>query len=253
MEQKRNENIFFEFLNKRKDFINIDSFVDPSSFTWTALVKENYVNIKDEVINFYIKNKEDFNPYFNNELMNLPDKWRSYGFYFWGIKANQIICNEFAHTIQILKHVQGIVSASISIMEPKSEIKPHYGDTNAIYRCHFGLVIPSGLPTTGFQVKYDQRAWQQGEFLIFNDSAYHKGWNYSEQQRIILIIDVIRPEYMHQKLWICARVHAIITSQKIIKKYPKLELFIKLNSVQWLLLIFNLYYMAIIKRKYLWL
>jgi aspartyl/asparaginyl beta-hydroxylase (cupin superfamily) len=108
-------------------------------------------------------------------------------------------------------------------MEAHSEIKPHYGETDAVYRCHLPLVVPASLPVTGFQVGYEQRSWEEGKLLAFNDAAYHKGWNTSDKERIVLIFDVIRPELLPRAKRICATAHANIELHKKLSQHPQLR------------------------------
>lgn len=122
-------------------------------------------------------------------------------------------CRECPGTVNLLRDIPGLVSASVSIMEPHAEIKPHFGDTDAIYRCHLGLVIPGGLPGCGIRVGYEDRAWQHGQLIVFNDANYHTAWNQTDQRRIVMILDIIRPEYLRQQKWICSLVLASIFRQ----------------------------------------
>jgi len=251
--KEREEKLFFEFVHKRTDTLNDQPFSDPADFEWTPLLETNYQTIYDEVMTFFENHQKDFYPYFSDELMNAPGKWRSFGFYFWGMRASKSTCANFTKTLSLLKSIPGIVSASISIMEPESEIKPHYGDTNAIYRCHYGLVIPSALPDAGFQAGYEQRSWEQGKFLIFNDAAYHKAWNHTSQNRIILILDVIRPEFRNRTLWICARVHSILFSQKLIAKNRHMEKVLRSPLIQWSMALYTWLKLGLFKRREMWL
>ena len=95
-----------------------------------------------------------------------------------------------------------------SRLEPHTQIKEHHGETNAIMRCHFGIEIPAGLPDCGMKVANEEREWQEGKWLFFNDAQHHTAWNNSDKRRILLIIDVIRPEFLSRKNYICARVLA---------------------------------------------
>ncbi len=247
------EKLFFEFIDKRESYLSKNTFFESKDLDWTKSIESQYQLINNELISFYITHKSDFHPYFVNELVNELGKWRSFGFYFWGMRADAKTCSYFLETITLLKTIPNLVSASISVMEPNSEIKPHYGDTNAIYRCHLGLKIPGKLPEIGFQVGYEKRSWVEGEFLIFNDAAYHKAWNNTEKSRIVLILDVIRPEFIDEKLWICSRVQGIILSQKIIKHFPALSHIMRLGIIQWGMSFYKWFSLITIKRSSLWL
>ena len=132
-------------------------------------------------------------------------------------------CQNFKNTIELLENIPGLVSASFNLLEPHSNIAPHYGDTNAIIRCHLGLEIPGELPQIGFEVNGKQRSWRKGEVLMFCDAYYHKAWNNTEKKRVILLFDVIRPEFIHKKDWICSRILASFLLQSIAQKLPFLS------------------------------
>lgn len=198
---------------------NIDeTFFDSKQFAWAEIIEAEWKVIRDELFIHLQQNENKFGTYFSNELVNSPGKWRSFGFYFWGIKLTNKACLPFSKTLKILKGIPDVVSASVSIMEADSEIKPHFGDTDAIYRCHLPLLVPGCLPKIGFQVGYEQKNWEEGKLLIFNDAAYHKGWNYTDRKRVILIFDVIRPSLKDKKKWICSQALANITLQYLFNK-----------------------------------
>lgn len=247
------EKIYYSYLGIQEKSRTKETFINPDFYKWTAIIEENHQIIYDEIIKHFEVYKNHYNPYFASDLVNSSGKWKSFGFYFFGIRAEKSICESISATIKILKNIPGIVSASVSIMEPNSAIKPHYGDTNAIHRCHLGLLIPASLPFTGFQVGYEKRSWEEGKLLIFNDAAYHKAWNESSQPRIVLIVDVIRPEFIKKKLWICARINAIIKSQRIVQKLPILKSITKNRAFQWVISMLVYIYFSVCKRNKLWL
>ena len=46
----------------------------------------------------------------------------------------------------------------------------------------------------GFRVGGETRAWQAGKALIFDDMTTHEAWNDSSSSRVVLIVDLWRPE-----------------------------------------------------------
>ena len=122
---------------------------------------------------------------------------------------------ETAHALQ---QIDGLVSASFSLLKAGTSIHPHYGDTNAIIRSHFGVDVPAGLPQVGFRVNGEERAWRNGEFLFFCDGYVHSAWNHSEKDRIVMIIDVLRPEFAARRRFICATVLASLTLQMMVSR-----------------------------------
>jgi aspartyl/asparaginyl beta-hydroxylase (cupin superfamily) len=86
-----------------------------------------------------------------------------------------------------------LISPSVyfSVLEPGSRIAPHTGITNARLIAHFPLIVPEGC---GFRVGGETRRWQPGKALVFDDMTEHEAWNDSERIRVVLIVDLWRPE-----------------------------------------------------------
>ena len=180
-----------------------EGFYDPETFEWTKTLEDNINAIQTEVLAYLKKN--ELKPYFNKALVSKPNQWKTDGLLFWGyfIRKNHI---HFAKTWEILKTIPGLVSFSISVLEPGTVIKKHNGDTNAIIRVHLPIIVPEGLPNCSFTVVNETRPWQVGKTILFNDAQEHWAQNLSSQKRVVLLIDVVRPEFAHQKLEICAKV-----------------------------------------------
>ncbi len=131
--------------------------------------------------------------------------WNTTMLYSYGLKyVNN--CKKFPDTLSLLLPYQNIVTIYFSTLESGTKIKPHFGDTDATYRIHLGLDIPSPLPDCGLEVGGIQKGWETGKTLIFNDAHFHSAWNLSSKQRTVLIIDVIRPEFLKRKQYISAGV-----------------------------------------------
>ena len=183
------------------------AFYDPADFVWASVLENNHAAIREEVEAFLKSNEARVKPYFNKKMVSARNKWKAFGFRFWHwpLNKNGSFCPQ---TVKLLQQVPGLVSASISIMEPDTEIFPHRGDTNGIYRCHLGLKVPEGLPNCGFKVGEETRPWEEGKLLIFSDSEEHSAWNRSQELRFVLLLDVVKPEYRSKTYRICARVWA---------------------------------------------
>ena len=210
--------IYFSFLHEKNPEKKDETYFDPKQFDWASSMEGSWLAIKNEVLNYLNKDTKALKPYFASELMNAPNKWKTFAFYFWGLSMSKEAIKCCPKTIGILKSIPNLVSASVSVMEPNSEIKPHYGDSDAMYRCHLGLIIPDVLPNCGFRVGYEDRAWKEGKLLMFNDAAYHKAWNYSNERRVILIFDVVKPQYSDQSKWISSKVRGGLIWQFITEK-----------------------------------
>ena len=75
-------------------------------------------------------------------------------------------------------------------MAPGSHIAPHHGWVTTVYRAHLGLVVPGKC---ALRVGDEVRSWQEGEVLVFDDTAEHEAWNHAATARTILLVDFSRP------------------------------------------------------------
>lgn len=215
-------------------------FYDTSNMGWVSLLENDFEIIRSEILDFIEQNK--INPYFNTSLVTNTNSWKTKAFFFWtwNVKKNMKQCPK---TMKTLQSIPNIVSASISILESDITIKPHRGDTNAIMRGHFPLIVPHELPVCGFQVNEESRSWEEGKLLLFNDSAKHSAWNHSQERRIVLIIDVMREEFAHKKLRISSNVLTGLTMQAILqkiaflKKLPRVLLFPVFKTIYYSILL----------------
>jgi aspartyl/asparaginyl beta-hydroxylase (cupin superfamily) len=82
-------------------------------------------------------------------------------------------------------------NAMFSVLQPRTRIPPHTGETNARLVVHIPLIIPE---RTGFRVGNDTRPWRFGEAFVFNDTIEHEAWNDSDHIRAVLIFDIWHPE-----------------------------------------------------------
>ena len=198
----KNDGIWYSYTLKPYD-LEEESFYNPDDFEWTELLKNNFKTIESDVLNYL--EDSSLKPYFNKSLVSKSNYWKTDGLLFWGyfVKKNR---HTFKTSWEVLKKIPGIVSISISVLEPGSSIKVHNGDTNAIIRVHLPIIVPEGLPNCSFTVVEETRPWKVGEPLLFNDAHLHKAQNLSNERRVVLLIDVIRPEFLNQQLEICAKV-----------------------------------------------
>ena len=81
-------------------------------------------------------------------------------------------------------------TAFFSVLEPKTEIPPHTGVTNARLIVHLPLIVPAGCR---FRVGNVTKEWRPGEAWVFDDTIEHAAYNDSDEIRIILIFDVWNP------------------------------------------------------------
>ena len=77
-----------------------------------------------------------------------------------------------------------------SALNPHARIPPHTGPMNGIIRAHLPLLVPRGCY---IRVGPDERTWEEGKLLVFDDSFEHEVWNHSDQVRIVLFLNFWHP------------------------------------------------------------
>jgi beta-hydroxylase len=137
---------------------------------------------------FDVKNKDSklWHTWIENQLSVIP----LYFFGKWSTKGIAL----FPNTSKIIKNIPKIKTVAISKLKANSQIQPHigWGDlANEILRCHYGLIVPhdNGCVCDNWVVLH-----KNGEWLVFDDSKMHSSYNFSNEDRIIIIIDMERPE-----------------------------------------------------------
>eukprot|EP00055_Hartaetosiga_balthica_P000712 m.137292 g.137292 ORF g.137292 m.137292 type:complete len:273 (-) comp11513_c0_seq1:58-876(-) len=219
-------------------------FFDTSEHEWVAGLEEQWEVIRDELQEYLDKHDGSLIPYFGEHLMTSKKCWRALGLKFWNI-YHPFTTKEFPKTMAIFEKIPGIVSVSFSQILPQSAIKPHYGDTNANFRCHLGLDIPEGLPNCGFTVGSETKPWENGKVLMFCDAHLHTAVNNTDKSRFILNFDVMRPEFAKMEASVCGTALAAIITQKVWLWFPFVKRSKLLTRIVYNMLI---YFMAIPSR-----
>ncbi len=191
---------------------NDPAYYYPENFDWTAVLQKEFDMIKEEVMTYV--QTHTLPSYFNTSLVSTPNGWKTPILLSWGTEHHEISRN-FPLLTKTLKKINGLLSCSISVLEPHTSIKEHFGDTNAIIRNHWAISIPTGLPYCGIKVNGIEKEWKEGEIISFCDAYLHSAWNQSALPRVVIIFDTLKKEYIEQKLEICANVTSGFWLQKI--------------------------------------
>jgi hypothetical protein len=98
----------------------------------------------------------------------------------------------------------------VSRMRPGTHISPHRGPTNLRLRCHLGVTVPPG--DCAIRVGSHTRQWREGGCLVFSDYFEHEAWNRTDQDRIVLIVDLWHPELSPQEIDLLTGLHRYATA-----------------------------------------
>lgn len=181
-------------------------FFEKNDFTWAGELERVYPEIMQALQPIFQPEFDGFQPNPETHIQFPPKLWKGFTFYFNGIKFKKNL-NRFPYIAERLKSIPHLVSASISILEPGAKVLPHTGSTNAIMRVHLPLLIPGEWPACGMSIAGYELSWREGELLMFCDMQMHHVQNFTSKRRYILLLDVMRPEFVGIKKKIC--VHTI--------------------------------------------
>jgi hypothetical protein len=174
---------------------------------WTHAVEENYPLIRAEFEEAIVRLAEGvgervmlFEPTTGAWVPRRPDGWLV------DRNANLMTRDEAWQHLQVeqhcprtwelLKAIPGFRGeCSFSKLAPHARIKTHSGECDVYYRCHLGIRVPGPMPGAGFEVGAERRSWEEGKLLIFCDGYRHSAWNDYDEERVVLLFNVIRPEF----------------------------------------------------------
>lgn len=162
------------------------------------LLKENWKTIRDEGLSQLDEKTGGFIP----ESENLKEKgdWKQYVLYIRGQK-NKDNCAKVPKTCALIDRISAAKTnkrgqVKFSVIHPGTHIWPHCGPTNCRLRAHLGLKVPPGLK---IRVGQEKRTWEEGKFIIFDDSFEHEVWHNGKELRLVLIVDFWHPELTDQQ------------------------------------------------------
>lgn len=211
--------MWFSFAENGKFEGNDPGFFDISQQPWFSILENEFPAIKSE---FLKANEEIFIPYYNKTFANKAENWKIIPLIFWR-KPKIANLKHFPKTEAVIKGIPSIVSCAFSKLSPNTIIKPHTGDSNVMFRVHLPLIVPASLPDCGFKVNDEAISWEEGKPIAFCDAHEHQAWNETDQDRIILILDIIRPEFEQKTDLIAAKMHNTLFFQFMLQKTPILN------------------------------
>lgn len=184
-----------EHLLLRSSKLPTTPFLDSTLFAWSGSLEARWRSIRaelDGLLPYYsgLPNFQDLSP---EQLSLTQDEgWKTFFFYACGI-ASEANCGRCPQTAAALREIPGMTSAFFSILGPHKHLPPHRGPYRGVLRCHLALKVPAPNNLCGISVGGETRQWAEGETMFFDDGYEHWAWNDSEQVRVVLFIDFIRP------------------------------------------------------------
>lgn len=184
-----------EKLFAQNSLIGDTTFFDVQNFSWATNLEAHWLTIRKELDSVLQKVEElpNFQDISIDQVSITQDaRWKTYFFYAYGIKAYKN-CEKCPETTRLVEQIPGMKTAFFSILLPRKHIPEHCGPHKGLIRYHLGLKVPQSESDCGIRVGNDIRNWQEGKSLIFDDTFPHEAWNKTNEIRVILFVDFVRP------------------------------------------------------------
>ena len=96
-------------------------------------------------------------------------------------------------TVSLLRRVPGVQSALFSVIAPGAYIPPHNDPAKGVIRYHLALSVPKNRAGCFIEVDGQRYHWTEGQGVLFDDVYDHSVQNNTDEERVILFVDILRP------------------------------------------------------------
>ena len=179
---------------------NNSHFGDPAvykneDFPWAKTIEAATPQIRAELDE--VLQRRDELPAFHEitsevATITTDQNWKTFVFHGYGVTCdeNLQVCPK---TAEVLQKIPGMKTAFFSILSPGKHIPAHRGPYNGVLRYHLGVIVPTQREQCRIRIGEDMCTWEEGKSLIFDDSYDHEVWNETDEQRVVLFVDFVRP------------------------------------------------------------
>lgn len=195
-------------------------YLDLQDFPQLNIIQENWQVIRDEALELNrvaeIKASDElddlgFNSFFRTGWKRFYLSW-----YNEPVASAARLCPK---TTEILSQVPEIKGAMFAMLPPGARLVKHRDPYAGSLRYHLGLQTPND---DGCYIDVDgQRySWRDGEAVMFDETYIHYAENTTEQNRIVLFLDVKRPVSFAPVDWLNRAFSRIVMSATATKNMP---------------------------------
>jgi aspartyl/asparaginyl beta-hydroxylase (cupin superfamily) len=184
-----------ERLIGRRSLVGDATFFPLERFDWVKHIEEHWEVIRGEAEALLehhgdLANFQDI----SKDQIEITDdeRWKTFFLYGYGFKAKLGI-EMCPRTAALMEQIPGMTTAMFSILSPHKHILDHRGPYKGVLRYHLGLIVPQDAEACRIRVGEDFRHWEAGKSMIFDDTFNHEVWNDTDETRVVLFVDVLRP------------------------------------------------------------
>jgi ornithine lipid ester-linked acyl 2-hydroxylase len=179
----------------RRSLVGDATFFPLERFAWVEHLERNWLTIREE-LERVLEDHEglpNFQDISKDQIeITDDDRWKTFFLYGYGFKS-KLGVEMCPRTAALMEQIPGMRTAMFSILSPGKHILDHRGPYKGVLRYHLGLIVPAEKEACRIRVGDDFRHWEEGKSMVFDDTFNHEVWNDTEQTRVVLFVDVLRP------------------------------------------------------------
>jgi ornithine lipid ester-linked acyl 2-hydroxylase len=179
----------------RRSLVGDSTFFPVELFPWIERVERNWNVIREE-LETVLEDRDslaNFQEISKDQIeITDDDRWKTFFLYGYGFEA-KLGVEMCPRTAALMREIPGMMTAMFSILSPRKHILDHRGPYKGVLRYHLGLIVPEDAEACRIRVGEDVRHWQEGTSIVFDDTFNHEVWNDTEETRVVLFVDVLRP------------------------------------------------------------
>jgi beta-hydroxylase len=179
----------------RRSLVGDATFFPLERFPWVEHIEDNWQTIREEAQRL-LEHREDLASFqdISKDQIEITDddRWKTFFLYGYGFEA-KLGVEMCPRTAALMREIPGMKTAMFSILSPRKHILDHRGPYKGVLRYHLGLIVPREAESCRIRVGEDFRHWQEGQSMIFDDTFNHEVWNDTDETRVVLFVDVLRP------------------------------------------------------------
>jgi beta-hydroxylase len=222
-----------EFLDKDKYFPNNYLFEKPENFKILKKEVEDLISKTDNGDSLLMMSKtlngaNEVVGSYRNIINDKVKAWR-----FVNIKIGKEFTKDayqhFPFLVKLLEDLPEVTACAISVLQEGVRIPIHTGYYKGIMRYMMPIIVPKDRDNVFLCVNEKKYNWTEGEGVLWDDNFPHKVYNNTNEIRVVIFMDIIRPlcgvaNYLNKQFI------NLISNTKIIKdEIKKTEIQIKQN------------------------
>ncbi len=176
-------------------FSEVDNspYIDINKLPELNEITDNWETIREEAINLdnaaAITDSDKLDDLGFNSLFK--SGWKRFYLKWYGtrVKSAEKLCPK---TVELLNSIKSVKAAMFTMLPPGARLVRHRDPYAGSLRYHLGLITPNSDDCCIY-VDGDKYGWRDGEAVIFDETFIHYAENNTDENRIILFLDVKRP------------------------------------------------------------